>query len=575
MAQLSPSPTQATATLSEDDVLAIDDLRKAYGQLKAELAKVIVGQEAVIERLAICLFAKGHGLLMGVPGLAKTLLVAKLAETMSLKFSRIQFTPDLMPMDITGTDILQDNAEGRRVFQFVHGPVFANIVLADEINRAPPKTQAAMLEAMQESNVTVLGKAFKLEPPFLVLATQNPVEQEGTYPLPEAQLDRFMFLIELDYPSEAEEIKIARTTTGEALPSLGHLLSPQDVIRHQARPTGAGARPHLHYAARLVRKTRPGGETAPAWLKPLVSWGAGPRAVQYLILGAKARAALMGSLHGPARRRDGSRRAGADPPGPDHLRRPGRGDRRPDDRRPPDRGDRILSGVDFLVGRASCPPAMRLDGHGGPPHQDASSHPSRYLAPPQGAPRAMFPDRRTRSFLDTSALSRLAAIPLFARKAMQGSVSGRTPARIGGRASSSPSIAATSRATTSEAARLAGLRPDRTLLRQGVRGRHEPPVLPGRRHVSGRWTTARPASPRSSTPGKIAGALGYLASLNQGDAIGLSLRGRRHGPEHPPQAEPRAPDRDLRRPRRRQAQRRRRSFRRSSTSWPRPSASGP
>ena len=298
MAQSPPSTAtqQPTPTLSEDDVRAIDDLRAAYERLKKELARVIVGQTAVIERLAICLFARGHGLLMGVPGLAKTLLVAKLAETMSLNFSRIQFTPDLMPMDITGTDILQDTDEGRRVFQFVHGPIFANIVLADEINRAPPKTQAALLEAMQEANVTVLGKGFKLEPPFLVLATQNPVEQEGTYPLPEAQLDRFMFLIELDYPSEAEEIQIARTTTGEALPSLGHLLSPEDVIRHQGLVRRVPVPDHIYsYAARLVRKTRPSDPSAPAWIKPLVSWGAGPRAVQYLILGAKARAALLGS----------------------------------------------------------------------------------------------------------------------------------------------------------------------------------------------------------------------------------------------------------------------------------------
>ncbi len=294
MAQAAPPSTMpATATLSEDDVQAIDELRGAYDRLKAELARVIVGQSAVIERLAICLFARGHGLLMGVPGLAKTLLVAKLAETMTLHFSRIQFTPDLMPMDITGTDILQDSPDGRRMFQFVHGPIFANIVLADEINRAPPKTQAALLEAMQEANVTVLGKAFKLEPPFLVLATQNPVEQEGTYPLPEAQLDRFMFLIELDYPSEAEEIQIARTTTGEALPTLEHLLSPAEVIRHQGLVRRVPVPDHIYtYAARLVRKTRPTGATAPAWLKPLVSWGAGPRAVQYLILGAKARAAL-------------------------------------------------------------------------------------------------------------------------------------------------------------------------------------------------------------------------------------------------------------------------------------------
>ncbi len=282
--------------LSDDDVQAIDQLRGVHDRLKAELARVIVGQHAVIDRLATCLFARGHALLMGVPGLAKTLLVSKLAETMSLKFSRIQFTPDLMPMDITGTDILQDNDAGRREFQFVHGPVFANMVLADEINRAPPKTQAAMLEAMQEQNVTVVGRTFKLDPPFLVLATQNPVEQEGTYPLPEAQLDRFMFLIELDYPSEAEEVQIARTTTGDALPGLRALLSPEEVIGYQHLVRRVPVPDHIYtYAARLVRKTRPGGSTAPGWLKPLVSWGAGPRAVQYLILGAKARAALHGS----------------------------------------------------------------------------------------------------------------------------------------------------------------------------------------------------------------------------------------------------------------------------------------
>src|SRR5271156_2644676 len=288
----SPVPTK----LSENDVEAIDQLRDAYRRLCKELARVIVGQRDVIERLAICLFARGHALLMGVPGLAKTLMVNKLAETMSLKFSRIQFTPDLMPMDITGTDILQDSAEGRREFQFMHGPVFANIVLADEINRAPPKTQAAMLEAMQEQNVTVLGKVFHLESPFLVLATQNPIEQEGTYPLPEAQLDRFMFLIELEYPSEAEEIQIARTTTGEALARLDHLMAPADIIRHQSLVRRVPVPDHIYsYAARLVRKTRPNGSTAPSWIKPLVSWGAGPRAVPYLILGAKARAALLGS----------------------------------------------------------------------------------------------------------------------------------------------------------------------------------------------------------------------------------------------------------------------------------------
>lgn len=287
---------RATPLPSEDDVRAIDHLRDVYSQLRAELGRVIVGQEAVIEQLATCFFARGHALLMGVPGLAKTLLVSKLAETLSLKFSRIQFTPDLMPMDITGTEILQDNVQGRREFQFVHGPIFANIVLADEINRAPPKTQAALLEAMQERRVTAIGKPMKLDPPFLVLATQNPVEQEGTYPLPEAQLDRFMFLIELDYPSELEEIEIARTTTGEELPELKHLLTAEEILSHQALVRRVPVPEHIYtYAARLVRKTRPQGSSAPDWLKPLVSWGAGPRAVQNLILGARARAALLGS----------------------------------------------------------------------------------------------------------------------------------------------------------------------------------------------------------------------------------------------------------------------------------------
>ncbi len=294
MANASNSTT--TPNLSDDDVGAINRLRDLHTRLKKELARVIIGQNDVIERLAICMFARGHALLMGVPGLAKTLLVSKLAETMSLNFSRIQFTPDLMPMDITGTDILQDGADGRREFQFIRGPVFANIVLADEINRAPPKTQAAMLEAMQEQKVTVVGKTFKLESPFFVLATQNPVEQEGTYPLPEAQLDRFMFLIELDYPSEEEEVLIARTTTGEALPELDHLMTAAEIIEHQQLVRRVPVPDHIYrYAAKLVRKTRPQGSSAPAWLKPLVAWGAGPRAVQFLILGAKARAALHGS----------------------------------------------------------------------------------------------------------------------------------------------------------------------------------------------------------------------------------------------------------------------------------------
>ena len=282
--------------LSSGDVQAIDELRKLHDRLRVELARVIVGQSDVIDQMAICFFARGHALLMGVPGLAKTLLISKLAETLSLDFSRIQFTPDLMPMDITGTDILQDTGDGGREFKFVKGPVFANIVLADEINRAPPKTQAAMLEAMQERRVTVVGKTFDLPSPFLVLATQNPVEQEGTYPLPEAQLDRFMFLIEIDYPSEAEEIQIARTTTGEDMPTLDHLMHAEDILQMQSLVRRVPVPDHIYqYAAKLVRKTRPEGDTAPEWLKHLVSWGAGPRAVQNLILAAKARAALKGS----------------------------------------------------------------------------------------------------------------------------------------------------------------------------------------------------------------------------------------------------------------------------------------
>jgi len=282
--------------LQSDDVAAIDELRDIWQKLRSELAKVIVGQDDVVEQLAISLFARGHSLLMGVPGLAKTLLVSRLAETMSLSFSRIQFTPDLMPMDITGTDILQETPEGRREFEFVHGPVFANIVLADEINRAPSKTQAAMLEAMQENRVTVVGRTYHLDPPFFVLATQNPVEQEGTYPLPEAQLDRFMFLINVDYPSRSEEIDIARTTTGDTLAVLNTIINADDVMRFQQLVRRVPVPDHIYeFAVDLVRRTRPSTNESPDWIKPLVSWGAGPRAVQYLILGARSRAALSGS----------------------------------------------------------------------------------------------------------------------------------------------------------------------------------------------------------------------------------------------------------------------------------------
>jgi len=292
----STSDANLTAQLTDQEVRAIDQLRSAYDRFCNELAKVIVGQREVIEQLAICLFARRHALLMGVPGLAKTLLVSKVAETMSLGFNRIQFTPDLMPMDITGTDILQETAEGRREFQFIPGPIFENIILADEINRAPPKTQAALLEAMQEQRVTVLGKTYDLSSPFMVLATQNPVEQEGTYPLPEAQLDRFMFLIELEYPNELEEIQIARTTTGDDLVKLDGVLSGEEIMHYQNLVRRIPVADHIYeYAAKLVRRTRPQSESAPEWIKPFVSWGAGPRAVQNLILGAKSRAALQGS----------------------------------------------------------------------------------------------------------------------------------------------------------------------------------------------------------------------------------------------------------------------------------------
>lgn len=291
------SPHDFKNQLPPDDVAAIDELGKTYQAFRKELAKTIVGQDEVIEQLAICLFARGHALLMGVPGLAKTLLVSSVAQTFDLSFNRIQFTPDLMPSDITGTDIIQENGiGGRREFQFIKGPVFANIVLADEVNRSPAKTQSAMLEAMQENKVTVLGHTYTLQPPFFVLATQNPIEQEGTYPLPEAQLDRFMFLIEVGYPSPSEEKEIARSTTGTSRPVLNHLLDGAKVIAFQQLVRRVPVPDHLYdYAVKIVRRTRPNEPESPQWIRDTVSWGAGPRAVQYLILGAKSRAALRGA----------------------------------------------------------------------------------------------------------------------------------------------------------------------------------------------------------------------------------------------------------------------------------------
>jgi MoxR-like ATPase len=283
--------------VSKGDVAAIDELRDRYGKLRAELAKVIIGQGDVIEQLLMCILARGHALLMGVPGLAKTTIVNALAQVMSLQFNRIQFTPDLMPSDITGTDILQETDQpGRRAFVFTKGPVFANIILADEINRTPPKTQSALLEAMQEHRVTVAGRVFPLPSPFFVLATQNPIEQEGTYSLPEAQLDRFMFFIHVAYPTEEEERRIARETTGAPPSALAKLIDGEEVLAYQEVVQRIPVPDHIYDAAvELVRWTRPKSEQAPDWVTRWVSWGAGPRAIQYLIRGAKAHAVLHGS----------------------------------------------------------------------------------------------------------------------------------------------------------------------------------------------------------------------------------------------------------------------------------------
>ena len=273
------------------DVEAVDALAAAYRELRAEIGKVIVGQDKVVETVLISLFANGHSLLVGVPGLAKTLLVSTIAEVLDLDFKRIQFTPDLMPTDITGSEILGDD----RRFAFNPGPLFANIVLADEINRTPPKTQAALLEAMQERSVTVSGVRHALPAPFFVLATQNPIEQEGTYPLPEAQLDRFMFNIPLDYPSYAEEVAVVKGTTGNARPELRSILSGEEIIFFQQLVRKIPISDNvLEYAVGLTGKTRPNTERAGANVNEYISWGAGPRASQYLVLGAKCHAAING-----------------------------------------------------------------------------------------------------------------------------------------------------------------------------------------------------------------------------------------------------------------------------------------
>ena len=281
------------------DLESIEFLKKARQSLTQEIGQVIIGQQEVIEQLLMALFSKGHCLLIGVPGLAKTLLISTLASILDLKFNRIQFTPDLMPSDIIGTDIIQeDRTTSERNFRFLPGPVFANVVLADEINRTPPKTQAALLQAMQEYKVSIGGKTYDLDLPFFVLATQNPIEFEGTYPLPEAQLDRFMFNIQVDYPKQEEEIEIVLSTTSAREPVLNPVMSGADVLRIQEIIRKVPAAEHVvKYAVELVRSTRPNDGSCPDSIKKLISWGAGPRASQYLVLGAKSRAVIHGRYH--------------------------------------------------------------------------------------------------------------------------------------------------------------------------------------------------------------------------------------------------------------------------------------
>ncbi len=280
------------------DPATLGALHEANKRLRAEIAKVIVGQDEIINQVVVCLLARGHVLLVGVPGLAKTLLIRTLSQALDLKFSRIQFTPDLMPSDITGTEIIEeDHQTGKRSFKFVHGPVFANVVLADEINRTPPKTQAALLEAMQEHHVTAAGQTFILDEPFFVLATQNPIEQEGTYPLPEAQLDRFMLNLWLDYPSFDQEVEVVRSTTSARDATVEIAMAHEELLTYQAFVRQIPVADNvIEYAVSLVSKTRPGREAAPDFVNNYISYGAGPRASQYLILGAKALAALDGRL---------------------------------------------------------------------------------------------------------------------------------------------------------------------------------------------------------------------------------------------------------------------------------------
>ena len=290
---------EAGAVADKDDIQAVKDLNAAYKKMTEQLGRVIVGQDKVIEQVLVAMFCQGHALLVGVPGLAKTLLIRTLSDVLHLSFRRVQFTPDLMPSDITGTEVLEeDRTTGKRIFRFVHGPLFANMILADEINRTPPKTQAALLEAMQEHSVTIGDETHKLPEPFFVLATQNPIEQEGTYPLPEAQLDRFMFNVYVDYPSDTEELRIMKQVTGTYEAELTTALTGEDILRLQQIVRRVPVADHVFlYARDLARASRPASNEAPDFINELVNWGAGPRASIYMILAAKARAILHGRYH--------------------------------------------------------------------------------------------------------------------------------------------------------------------------------------------------------------------------------------------------------------------------------------
>jgi MoxR-like ATPase len=288
-----------SARREKRDIETVDKLRRARKVLLHEIHKIIVGQDKVIDELLICMFCRGHALMVGVPGLAKTLMISTLSRVLQLEFRRIQFTPDLMPTDITGTDIIEeDPTTGKRLFRFVKGPLFGNLILADEINRTPPKTQAALLQAMQEYQVTAGGNTYELELPFFVLATQNPIEQEGTYPLPEAQLDRFMFNLKIGYPTRDEERQIVKSTTYTNEVELSPVLRGKDIVRLQRLVRRVPASDHvIDYAVNLARATRPEDELAPEFVKQYLSWGAGPRAAQYLVLGAKAHAVIHGRIN--------------------------------------------------------------------------------------------------------------------------------------------------------------------------------------------------------------------------------------------------------------------------------------